>query len=230
MSNKYDFYNVEESRMMRAEYIAKTLYTLSIQLFFTFGSLILVSNVDVIKEYFIKNMGEMSGIGMIGSFVVLFWMIGTTHQTSFQLGLFTIFQTLALCSISILFNYTALISVIGLTLAITTGLAITAYFSERISNNTEQMMFNGLTILLVCGLMNLLFENQMFQTIELFAGTLLFAVYILLDVQRTIDRNISPNCRKDIHIMACLNIYLDIINLFIRLLQIYSLYEKKKKQ
>lgn len=230
MSSKNDFYTVEELRMIKAEYITKTLYTLSKQLFFTFGSLILVNYVDVIREHFIQLMSELYGIGMIGSFIVLFWAMDSNPQTIFQLGLFTVFQTLVLCSISLSFDFTILIGGIGLLFIITIVLSICAYFSKRISSSTERIMFGGLTTLLMGGLINISFENDISQMIELYSGMLLFMAYIVLDVQRTIDRNVSLNPRKDIHIMACLNIYLDIINLFIKLLQIYySMYKKKNK-
>jgi len=220
----------EEMRLLRAEYFAKTLCTLSMQLFFTFGSVLLVSGNDWIKRYFVEHYNDLSGAGFVGSFTILFWMSNSIHPTSFQLGCFTVFQTIAICTIAPFFEHHVLVCVIGVTFVITAGLAIIAYFSKRFDSHTEQMMLSALFMLVVGGFINLFFKSQFIQMFELYVGMLLFMAYIVLDVQRTIDQCITAKHHQNIHIYACVNIYLDILNLFIRLLQIYSLYNQHKNK
>lgn len=241
MGNRINFINIiimsvftfsssEKMRQARTEYFSKTLCTLSMQLFFTFGSVLLVNGNDLVKQYFVEHFYELSGVGFIGSFLIMWWMISSVYPTSFHLGLFTVFQTITICTISPFFENIVLIGVIGLTFTITTVLAIIAYFSKRIDSHTEYMMLSGLAALLIGGVMNLFFNSPIIHIIELFISTVLFMAYIVLDVQRTIDMYIVLDNAPNIHILACLNIYLDILNLFIRLLQIYSLYAGKKNK
>lgn len=221
----------EELRMLRAEYFAKTIFTLSLQLWFTFGSVLLVNGNDRIKQYFVEHFNDLSGTGFIGSFISLWWMSNSTHPTSFQLGCFTVFQTISICTIAPFFEHLVLVGVIGVTLVITLALAIIAYFSKRFNTHTEHLMLCILTTLLVGGIANLFFKSPFIRMLELYVGILLFMAYIVLDVHHTLDQYITTKHQHpNIHIYACVNIYLDILNLFVRLLQVYSLYIQKKNK
>lgn len=227
-ANTFDF--SEDLRMMRSDYFAKTLYTLSIQLSFTFGSVLLVSGNDPINQYFVEHFYNLSGAGFIGAIIVLYWMNTSIHPTSLQLGCFTVCQTIVICTIVPFFEHHILVATIGLSFAITSVMCIIACFLNRFDSLTEYMMLSTLATLLVGGIINLFSQSHFIQTFELYIGTILFMAYIVLDVQQTIDQCIAKNHTKNIHIHACLNIYLDILNLFVRLLQIYSLYFQKKNK
>ena len=65
-------------------------------------------------------------------------------------------------------------------------------------------------------------QNSMIQVCLTGAGTVLFSLYIIYDINM-IMKKVSP----EEYILAAATLYLDVINLFIKLLELFG--EKKKK-
>lgn len=76
-------------------------------------------------------------------------------------------------------------------------------------------MFAGLFILIIGGILQLFFHSTIFELFLSIGGALLFCLFIVFDTQMLMEK-LSP----EEYILATINLYLDIINLFIYILRI----------
>ncbi len=94
------------------------------------------------------------------------------------------------------------------------SLAGLATFSKRDFSFMGKFLFIGLILLVLASLANLFFQIPIFALSLSAIGVLIFSGFILVDVSRIVHGGETN------YVMATLNIYLDIYNLFINLLNI----------
>jgi modulator of FtsH protease len=102
----------------------------------------------------------------------------------------------------------------GMTAAIFFAMAAIATVSKRDFSFLGKFLFVGLVLLVVASLANLFFQVPAIQLTVSAIGVLLFSLYLLYDVN-TIVRGGETN-----FISATLKIFLDLLNLFVSLLNI----------
>lgn len=83
--------------------------------------------------------------------------------------------------------------------------------------NMGKMLFVALVVIVIASLVNIFLGNPILQVIIAAVGAIVFSLYIAYDTQNIIRG------RYDSPIMAAINLYLDVLNLFISLLQLLSL-------
>jgi FtsH-binding integral membrane protein len=168
-------------------------------------------------------------IGMIGTLsTILYMFYFASKKTGIQLAIFTVFETLSLCAISVLYGYDITLISMLVTIGLTAGLGVYALTTKINYNKWFGLFSSGLTCVLMIGLINMFIGSPMLYAAKLYLGTVVFLGYIVLDIQYFLNsdansyimNHIGKYGVKDLHIIAALNIYLDVINLFIRLLEI----------
>eukprot|EP01047_Picozoa_sp_COSAG01_P117009 COSAG01_NODE_45677_length_407_cov_0.821429_1_plen_95_part_00 len=83
-------------------------------------------------------------------------------------------------------------------------------------------LFAGLWCLILFGIMMSFFPVPGMQMLYLFAGVMIFSLYIVYDTQIMLGGNHKFTIGMDDYVFAALNLYLDIINLFILLLDLLN--------
>lgn len=83
--------------------------------------------------------------------------------------------------------------------------------------NMGKMLFVALVVIVIASLVNIFLGNPLLQVIIAAVGAIVFSLYIAYDTQNIIRG------RYDSPIMAAISLYLDVLNLFISLLQLLSL-------
>ena len=142
----------------------------------------------------------------------VFWLLG-----------FTFFMGLMLSRLLgvVLHGYSngaeLIMTAFGGTAAVFFGMASLATVVKRDLSNLTRFLFVGVLIAIVASLLNAFFvhSSALMLTIST-AMTAVFSVFILVDVKRVIDGGETN------YIMATLNIYLDLYNLFQNLLVILA--------
>lgn len=86
---------------------------------------------------------------------------------------------------------------------------------------------SGLTVMLVLGLMNIFFQSEMVFKINLYAGLFIFCGFILYDTQLIIEKR--KNGDTDF-IWHSVDLFLDFVNIFRRLMIILANKDKKKRK
>ncbi len=94
------------------------------------------------------------------------------------------------------------------------GLSLFAINTKRDFTTLGKFLFIALIIMIVAGLINIFLGSPLLQTLLAAAGAMLFSIFILYDTQNIIRGNFATP------IEAAIALYLDVLNLFISLLQL----------
>ncbi|WP_261518180.1 Bax inhibitor-1/YccA family protein [Campylobacter lanienae] len=101
------------------------------------------------------------------------------------------------------------------------GLTIFAFNTKRDFSSMGKMLFIALIVIVVAGLLNLFFQSTMLATIISAVGAILFSAYILYDTQMILRGG------YDSPVLAAVSLYLDILNLFISLLNLLGIFNRE---
>lgn len=75
----------------------------------------------------------------------------------------------------------------------------------------------GLSVLIVGGLIQIFLQSSAFEVALSFAGAIFFSLFLIFDTQQMMT-TLSP----EEYILATINLYMDIINLFLYILRILN--------
>ena len=102
------------------------------------------------------------------------------------------------------------------------GLSLFAINTKRDFTTIGKFLFISLIIMIVAGLINIFLGSPLLQTLLAAAGAILFSVFILYDTQNIIRGNF------DSPVEAAIAIYLDVLNLFISILQLLGIFSNEE--
>lgn len=108
-----------------------------------------------------------------------------------------------------------------LTTAAFGGLSVFAMYSKKDFSSWGKFLFIALIVVVVASLINLFTQSSTLSLIIASVGAILFSAYILYDTQMIIRGGYTNP------VLAAVSLYLDILNLFISLLQILGVLNKE---
>lgn len=176
------------------------------KLFGSYAFLIVIIIEFVIVIFLSARITKMKPATAIVSFIIYSAVSGLTFST--------IFVTYDLGSIMYVFLLTAGIFAVFAFLG-----AVTKVDLSKIG----VYLFIGLIAIIVCGLINLFMNNSTFDLIVSCIAIAIFVGYTAYDVQQILkmqEFNVLPE--DNLAIYGALELYLDFINLFLRLLQLFG--------
>lgn len=135
------------------------------------------------------------------------------------LSAYTICQGFLVGIVSSFYQVDEVVYAIGITCAIVFGLTIYATTTKEDFTMKGGMMLSAIMALSIGSLVSIFYRGEFFNFILACAGAAVFSMYIIYDLQMIIgDKklNISP----EEYIFAALNLYVDIIRIFMELLKI----------
>ncbi len=97
------------------------------------------------------------------------------------------------------------------------GISMFALTTKRDFSSMGKMLFISLIVLIVASVINIFTQSTMFQLAISSVGAILFSAFILYDTQQIIRGAYATP------IEAAISLYLDFLNLFISLLQIFGI-------
>lgn len=160
------------------------------------------------------------------------WMIGTSffltmgilislhfkrkeHPTNLiLLSAFTLIQSYTIGTIVTMYETHIVLEALFITLTIVVGLTAYAFQSKRDFSFMGFGLFAGLVALLIGGILQIFIQSSALEILISIGGALLFALFIIYDTHMLMHI-LSP----EEYILAAINIYLDIINLFLHILR-----------
>jgi FtsH-binding integral membrane protein len=153
------------------------------------------------------------------------------------LGLLTLSESVLVGIISIQYTQESVLIVLGITCLVAVGLTLFAFQTKYDFTGFGPYFCCGCLVLLgfsltlavasVCGIRGPAFEAG--QVCYAALGALLFSGYIVFDAQMIIGGKHKHKFSVDDYAMAAITLYLDIIQLFIKLLRILGEPKKKNK-
>lgn len=182
----------------------------------------------------IMQAGFLSAIGALAMILLL---VMTPHQPENQmkrlcfLGGFAFLTGLGLGPImdTVMFIDPSIIATAFLgTAAIFICFSLSALYNrDRKFLFLGGILLSGLSWLLMLGLANIFFRSTMIFQIELYAGFLIMCGFVLYDTQLIIEKRRHGD---DDFIWHCVNLFIDFVNIFRRLMIILASRESDKKK
>ncbi|KAJ8681584.1 hypothetical protein QAD02_017376 [Eretmocerus hayati] len=204
---------------IRMAFIRKVYGILSIQLLMTVVIGALFFNYKPVKLYVVEA-GWPLMTAVFATFILLIALHvkRREHPTNLiLLACFTIVQAFTLGIVVSFFDASLVLEALFITLTVVIALTAFTFQTKRDFSAMSAGLFSMLCVLIVGGLLQIFIQNPLMELLLGVGGALLFSLFIIYDTQ-LIMRTLSA----EEYIFATINIYLDIINLFLYILRILA--------
>ena len=141
--------------------------------------------------------------------------------TIFAYLLYSFLTGLTLSAIFVIYDITSIIYAFGVTAGLLLIFALIGYFTKIDLTKISTYLFMGILGLIICEIINIFVASETFNFILLIAGVVIFIAYIAFDIQR-VKQNIYGLDEDKLPIVGAMELYMDFINLFIRLLELFG--------
>ncbi|CAO1410020.1 unnamed protein product [Diamesa hyperborea] len=220
-TNGFGFNN----KTIRSGFIRRVYSILTIQLLVTLGFVALLCLHGPSQQFVARNSWLMM-VAMVSTIVIICAIAccETARRTSptnmILLSAFTICESFLVGVVSSTYKRNEVLLAIGLTTLIV--LALTAFaFQTSIDFTMCGGFMCVLMVLLVgAGIVGIFWRNEFFHFLMACGGALIFSMYIVYDTQMMMGGSHKYSISPEEYVFAALNLYLDIINLFLYLLKI----------
>jgi len=135
---------------------------------------------------------------------------------------FTVVQAYTVGVLVTFFDQSVVIQAFFLTAAVVIGLTAFTFQTQRDFSNLGSALFSGLLILILGGMIQVFVGGELTDLALAIGGAVLFSFFIIFDTQMIMKR-VSP----EDYIIATIDLYLDIVNLFIEILKILEKVNRK---
>lgn len=186
--------------------------------------------------YFISSIAGQF-VGVIGSFGSLVWLMVTPYDEKNQLkrlgimcsfGLFTGMTLGPALDFAIAVDPSIVPTAFLATSVIFTSFTLVALWTERRSMlYLGGSLLAGLNLLLIAGFINIFLGSYLVLQFQLYFGLLLFCVFVMYDTQLIVDK--FERGDRD-YIWHSVELFIDFIAIFRRLLIILASKDKKQKK
>mmetsp|Transcript_30767 Transcript_30767/g.40649 ORF Transcript_30767/g.40649 Transcript_30767/m.40649 type:complete len:270 (-) Transcript_30767:227-1036(-) len=217
------YYQGDHTKELRAGFIRKVYTLLSFQMLLTVGICYSCMYVDSLRDFILNNTnGCFYGflIPMIISLVALMCNKDRVPTNYFWFFSFTVFMSLYIGIICAMYSAAGYGILVLEALCLTAGLFIGLTFFTCVSgfdfSGMGPYLFSALWLLILYPFVGWLFGFYSRFLYCLF-GLILFSFYVIYDTS-----NIMHKFGYDDYLIAAIELYLDIINLFLMILQILS--------
>jgi len=211
---------------VRRGFIRKVYSILMFQLVLTGAVIALFMFVEDVKTYVQRNLWVYYS-SMAVMFVCLIAMaccdsVRRKFPTNFIfLGIFTFCEGVMLGTISSFYDVDAVLMAVGITAGVTFCLTIFAFQTKIDFTVCGGMLCAVLVIFIIAGIMMAFIGQNKWTMIGYGSvGALIFSLYIVYDTQLMMGGKHKYSLSPEEYIFAALNIYLDVINLFLYILMI----------
>jgi len=208
---------------IRMGFLRKVYGILSAQLMMTTLIAALFMTSESIKG-FVQGSPNVLFSAMILSFVMMIALFVKRRDAPANfilLGLFTLVEAYTVGVIVTFYDKFVVLEAFALTATVT--LALTAYTlqSKRDFSGWAAGLFSFLWIIIIAGFLQMFFHSAVVELGIAIGGAVVFSLFIVVDTSMMMN-TLSP----EEYILAAINLYLDILNLFLHLLRILSEMQK----
>ena len=221
-NNENDYEEKDFTQEMRLGFIRKVYGILSAQLLVTF-LLVCSTFIPSVSEFFIKSFFLIyifTPIGFI-TLIVLVCCKDFAKKVPYNyilLFIWTICEAITLCCVASRYNYRTVLTALGLTAGVVVGITVYAFWTDRDFTGWGMGLCIASFGLFFFGLFGLFF-GEWVNTLYCLFGVVLFGIYLIYDTQLVLGK-FGREYGIDDYIFAAINIYIDIINLFIFILSL----------
>ena len=136
--------------------------------------------------------------------------------------LYSFITGLTFSSVFVLYNLMSIMYVFGVTAILFLIFALLGHFTKMDLTKIGVYLFMALLGIIICSIINIFIGSEGFDLGITIIGLIIFIIYVAYDVQ-VIKRNLYMIPHEDnLAIYGALELYLDFINIFLRLLQLFG--------
>jgi len=208
---------------VRLGFIRKVYGILSMQLLMTIMVSALCMYNESVKGFVQSSPNLLTG-GMFLSFGLLIALAAKRRESPTNMYLlfaFTGVEAYTIGTIVTFYDQLIVIEAFVLTMATVVALTVYTFQTKRDYSTSSALLFSLLWILILGGIMQLFIQSEIMELGLAIFGAILFAGFIVVDTHMLLHK-LSP----EEYILASINLYLDIINLFLEILKILNAAKK----
>ncbi|XP_063054151.1 protein lifeguard 1 [Engraulis encrasicolus] len=220
--------NVFSDKSIRRGFIRRVYFTLTIQLLATVGIICAFIFWPQLNAWAFQNSWlTYTAMATTGVLMLVLACCGDIRRrvpmNFICLGLFTIAKGVMLGSLCVLFEVEPVLWAMGAAAFVTLGLTLFAVQTKIDFTMCSGMLFALCFSLLGFGLLCGIMRSNYLYIVYACLGTLVFSMYLVFDTQIMLGGNHRYTVDPEEYVFAALNLYLDIITLFLLLLQLISI-------
>ena len=204
---------------------SKIFIWMFIGLALTFGVAYYVSmNENMLYNIFSKGMYWILLIAEFGTVIFLTARIRKMQPTTakFCFLLYSFLTGLTFSAIFVVYELTSIIYVFGLTSVVFLIFGLVGYYTKLDLTKLSTYLFMGLIAIILVGIINMFVGNETLNLGLCILGIVIFVGYTAYDIQVIKRGMLGIPDEDNLAIYGALQLYLDFINLFIRLLELFG--------
>ena len=164
---------------------------------------------------------------VIAELVVVIWLslrINKMQPTTAKILFcaYSFLTGLTFSSIFVVYNLMSIIYVFAITAILFLIFALIGYYTKLDLTKIGVYLLMALIGIIICGIINMFIGSETFDLTIVIIGLIVFIIYVAYDVQ-VIKRKLTfIENEENLAIFGALQLYLDFINIFLRLLQLFG--------
>jgi FtsH-binding integral membrane protein len=212
---------------IRHGFVRKVYGIVSFQVMITIAFIALIKYTPPITTFFVSNLWLL-WVFMLGTFIVMIVLaccesVSRTYPLNMiLLFAFTIMESVLLGVITIQYKTDTVLIAAALTAFIVIGLTIFAFQTKIDFTGMGTYLFVMCLVLFGFGLIAIIVRSNIMHIIYAALGAGLFSMYLVFDTQLMLGGKHKYSISPEDYIIAALNLYVDIINLFLMILRLVS--------
>lgn len=221
--------NIDISKKMRNGFICKVYGIIGYQIILTSIVVILALLSKTIQSFMVKHIGFYYFCLLISLVCLLLPICSPQFYQKVPtnyiiLTIFTLSYSWMIATVTCFYTPTSVITSLFLTFITVLALTIYAWNTKSDFTICGGTLFVALVLLFFCSIIYIFIPIPLLHLLITYGGLILFCIYLIYDTQLLIGSG-RVSFSEDDYILAAINIYLDIIILFLKILSIFG--EKK---
>ncbi|MDO5571934.1 MAG: Bax inhibitor-1/YccA family protein [Bacteroidales bacterium] len=226
--NNYSSLDVNKSIAINT-FISKVYGWMALALALTGITAFYVSSTPSISQAVFSNQFLFWGL-IIGELILVFVISGAINRISSQTAtllflLYSVINGITLSFIFIVYTKTSIATTFFITAGTFAIMSVYGFVTKKDLTKLGALLFMVLIGVVIAALVNIFLKSSTLQWIITIVGIIVFVGLIAYDTQKIKqigDSAIDSQMKKKLSIIGALSLYLDFINLFLLLLQLFG--------
>lgn len=212
----------------RHVFIQKIYTILMMMLTMTISTCVIFRTVDSVNHWVMNNAMELYVPCIVFAFVIEIMILcipACRYDSPLNylcLGFFTLCFSVLMGVITVHYETNIVLLAFSATAFIVVSLTLFAFQTKYDFTGLAPYLFIFLMGLIFLGFIQIWFHNQVMNTVVASFGAIIFSFYLVMDTQMIVGGDHKLSIGPDEYIIGALMLYLDIINLFLYILQLFS--------
>ena len=218
-------YSQVDSRINEtADLFTKVFGWMFLGLLVTAATSFIAFHSDTLQDIIFGNIGVMLGL-IVAQFVLVIVLSARVNKMNFSTALvsyllYTIINGLTLSVIFLVYNIGTIYLAFGVTALTFGAISVFGAVTKKDLSGVGSIAIMALFGLIIGSVVNMFFASSMLDWVITYAGIIIFTALTAYDVQKIKNLSQSGVNNNNLAIIGALTLYLDFINLFLRILRV----------